>query len=131
MKETGLTYTQVLNWTTNIRKRKQKATIEKKKEKSRDVLDFMFLAQNRDNEMTRSLAQQRSSFSPPPPPPAAATAENSGAPTYSDNSGRRGEIHIDGEVLRSSQPPPPFDTGAQLAVQGTMGMDTPRNQEEV
>jgi hypothetical protein len=43
----GLTYSQVVNWTTNVRKRNLKATVEKGK-KPHHFLDFLFLADNRE-----------------------------------------------------------------------------------
>jgi hypothetical protein len=47
--KTGLTYSQVVNWTTNVRKRNLKATVENGK-KPHHFLDFLFLAQHRDNK---------------------------------------------------------------------------------
>lgn len=44
---TNLTYSQVVNWTTNVRKRNLKATVEKGK-KPHHFLDFLFLADDRD-----------------------------------------------------------------------------------
>jgi len=44
---TDLTYSQVVNWTTNVRKRNLKATVENGK-KPHHFLDFLFLAQHRD-----------------------------------------------------------------------------------
>lgn len=43
----GLTYSQVVNWTTNVRKRNLKATVEKGK-KPHHFLDFLFLADSRE-----------------------------------------------------------------------------------
>jgi len=45
-KATDLSYSQVVNWTTNVRKRNLKATIEGKK--PHHFLDFLFLAEHRD-----------------------------------------------------------------------------------
>ena len=48
-KETNLTYNQVVNWTTNVRKRNMKATVEGGK-KPHHFLDFLFLSQERDRQ---------------------------------------------------------------------------------
>lgn len=46
---TNLTFTQVVNWTTNVRKRNLKGTVEGGK-KPHHFMDFLFLAENRDKE---------------------------------------------------------------------------------
>lgn len=48
-KAAGLTKSQVVNWTTNVRKRNLKATVEKGK-KPHHFLDFLFLANDRDEK---------------------------------------------------------------------------------
>jgi len=48
---TNLTYSQVVNWTTNVRKRNLKATVEGGK-KPHHFLDFVFLSQDRDRRHT-------------------------------------------------------------------------------
>mmetsp|Transcript_15187 Transcript_15187/g.22549 ORF Transcript_15187/g.22549 Transcript_15187/m.22549 type:complete len:1052 (+) Transcript_15187:210-3365(+) len=52
-KAAGLKYSQVVNWTTNIRKRSLKATVENGK-KPHNFLDFLFLAEDRDKKLRRS-----------------------------------------------------------------------------
>ena len=47
--KTNLTYAQVVNWTTNVRKRNLKATVEGGK-KPHHFLDFLFLVQNREKK---------------------------------------------------------------------------------
>jgi len=46
----GLSYSQVVNWTTNVRKRNLKATVEHGK-KPHHFLDFLFLADDREKRM--------------------------------------------------------------------------------
>jgi hypothetical protein len=46
--QTGLSHSQVVNWTTNVRKRNRKATLGGKK--PHHFIDFMFLAQDRDEK---------------------------------------------------------------------------------
>ena len=48
-KETGLTEAQVVNWTTNVRKRNRKATLEENK-KPHHFIDYLFLAHDRDKQ---------------------------------------------------------------------------------
>lgn len=47
--QTGLTTSQIINWTTNVRKRNIKATCEGRK-KPHHFIDFLFLAQERDKK---------------------------------------------------------------------------------
>lgn len=49
MKHTGLSQSQVINWTTNVRKRNRKATCQGGK-KPHHFIDFLFLAQDRENQ---------------------------------------------------------------------------------
>jgi hypothetical protein len=51
---TGLTQSQIVNWTTNVRKRNMKATIEGGK-KPHHFVDFLFLAQDRDRRQAQGL----------------------------------------------------------------------------
>lgn len=46
----GLSYSQIVNWTTNVRKRNLKATVEHGK-KPHHFLDFLFLADDREKRM--------------------------------------------------------------------------------
>jgi hypothetical protein len=50
--ETGLTEAQVVNWTTNVRKRNRKATVEEGK-KPHHFIDYLFLAHHRDEQMKK------------------------------------------------------------------------------
>ncbi len=52
MEDCNLSYSQVVNWTTNVRKRSLKATVEKGK-KPHHFLDFMFLALNRESRTVK------------------------------------------------------------------------------
>lgn len=49
---TGLTHAQVVNWTTNVRKRNRKATLNGKK--PHHFIDFVFMAQEREEQKARS-----------------------------------------------------------------------------
>jgi Homeobox KN domain len=64
---TGLSNSQVVNWTTNVRKRNRKATCEEGK-KPHHFIDFLFLAHDREIKAR------------PPQPPV--TTSQYGAPTY-------------------------------------------------
>jgi hypothetical protein len=65
MLKTGLLQTQIVNWTTNVRKRNRKATCEGSK-KPHHFLDFLFLVQNReDQKKAEDSASSRRSASPP------------------------------------------------------------------
>lgn len=48
--KTNLSYSQIVNWTTNVRKRNLKATVEGGK-KPHHFLDFLFLVENRDKKI--------------------------------------------------------------------------------
>jgi Homeobox KN domain len=76
--KTGLTTSQVVNWTTNVRKRNRKAVLDNKK-KPHHFIDFLFLVQERENKKEesrrmyawqhrKSPEQQQSQQSPLPPP---------------------------------------------------------------
>jgi hypothetical protein len=51
---TGLSQSQIVNWTTNVRKRNMKATVEGGK-KPHHFVDFLFLAQDRDRRQAQGL----------------------------------------------------------------------------
>jgi len=53
--KTGLTHSQIVNWTTNVRKRNLKATVEGGK-KPHHFIDFVFLAQDRERRETQGLS---------------------------------------------------------------------------
>lgn len=53
MQLTGLDQSQIVNWTTNVRKRNMKATCEGLK-KPHHFIDFLFLAQARDNQRRKT-----------------------------------------------------------------------------
>jgi hypothetical protein len=67
MQRTGLTQSQVVNWTTNVRKRNRKATCENGK-KPHHFIDFLFLAQDRESRQQQktSAAQQQNALSERP-----------------------------------------------------------------
>jgi hypothetical protein len=67
MQRTGLTQSQVVNWTTNVRKRNRKATCENGK-KPHHFIDFLFLAQDRESRQQHksSAVQQQSELSSRP-----------------------------------------------------------------
>ncbi|GKY90416.1 hypothetical protein MPSEU_000015400 [Mayamaea pseudoterrestris] len=50
MQQTQLSHSQVVNWTTNVRKRNRKATCESRK-KPHHFLDFLFLKQHKINQL--------------------------------------------------------------------------------
>ncbi|GFH55132.1 hypothetical protein CTEN210_11608 [Chaetoceros tenuissimus] len=52
--QTDLSYSQVVNWTTNVRKRNLKATVQKGK-KPHHFLDFLFLADHRDKQHNKDV----------------------------------------------------------------------------
>jgi hypothetical protein len=66
---TGLSQSQIINWTTNVRKRNMKATVEGGK-KPHHFVDFLFLAQDRDRRQAQGLD-----------PPTTATPRKHKAPT--------------------------------------------------
>jgi hypothetical protein len=66
MKRTGLSHSQIVNWTTNVRKRNRKATCQKGK-KPHHYIDFLFLAQDRE---TRKKKNNSPTLQQPSPPPA-------------------------------------------------------------
>ena len=51
MQKTNLSYSQIINWTTNVRKRNRKATCQDGK-KPHHFIDFLFLAEKRESEAT-------------------------------------------------------------------------------
>jgi hypothetical protein len=61
MQQTGLTQSQVVNWTTNVRKRNRKATCEGGK-KPHHFLDFLFLKKAREKDSKR----KNLNVAPPP-----------------------------------------------------------------
>ena len=60
MEQTGLSRSQVVNWTANVRKRNQKGTLEGKK--PHHFIDFVFLAQERDNKKARGTKAESSKW---------------------------------------------------------------------
>jgi hypothetical protein len=62
---TGLSHSQVVNWTTNVRKRNMKATVEHGK-KPHHFLDFLFLASNRDKQNQTTTLNPVSPFGKSP-----------------------------------------------------------------
>jgi len=72
MQRTGLSQSQVVNWTTNVRKRNRKATCEGGK-KPHHFIDFLFLAQDREEKQQQQLATEAAAaqssllLSSPPP----------------------------------------------------------------
>lgn len=74
MSRTGLTNTQVVNWTTNVRKRNRKATCEDGK-KPHHFIDFLFLAHDRE---TKAQQQQM----PSAPSPTTTIKSQYGAPSH-------------------------------------------------
>jgi hypothetical protein len=82
MQQTGLTQTQVVNWTTNVRKRNRKATCQRGK-KPHHFIDFLFLKQDREKRQHDEIEHSPAAHEhhhhhhylpPPPPPPLAKTA---------------------------------------------------------
>lgn len=64
IKATGLSQSQVVNWTTNVRKRNRKATCEGGK-KPHHFIDFLFLKQDREKRVSNLLASPvRSTMQP-------------------------------------------------------------------
>jgi hypothetical protein len=61
--ETGLTRSQIVNWTTNVRKRNRKATLDGKK--PHHFIDFVFLAQERDKSQGGVSNPTTGSATPP------------------------------------------------------------------
>jgi len=55
-KATNLNNTQIVNWTTNIRKRNLKATVDREK-KPHHFLDFVFLSTEREKQLQRKYPQ--------------------------------------------------------------------------
>jgi len=60
-KATNLSDTQVVNWTTNVRKRNLKATVDGEK-KPHHFLDYLFLATDREKKMRREHSDMDFSF---------------------------------------------------------------------
>lgn len=58
MQRTGLSQSQVVNWTTNVRKRNRKATCENGK-KPHHFIDFLFLAHDREQKQKQQASQQQ------------------------------------------------------------------------
>mmetsp|Transcript_20985 Transcript_20985/g.31823 ORF Transcript_20985/g.31823 Transcript_20985/m.31823 type:complete len:127 (-) Transcript_20985:85-465(-) len=57
------TQSQVVNWTTNVRKRNLKATVENGK-KTRHFVDFLFLAANRERQQPQAGADGSQTMTP-------------------------------------------------------------------
>jgi Homeobox KN domain len=78
MASTGLSHSQVINWTTNVRKRNRKATCERGK-KPHHFIDFLFLVQDREDKMRAQQGQQSTFLSGPThysaQPPEAVTSQ--------------------------------------------------------
>jgi hypothetical protein len=64
MSRTGLSHSQVVNWTTNVRKRNRKATCENGK-KPHHFIDFLFLVQDRDEREEKAAIMQQYSAARP------------------------------------------------------------------
>ncbi|CAB9522545.1 Homeobox protein PKNOX1 [Seminavis robusta] len=101
MHQTNLTYSQVINWTTNVRKRNRKATCEEKK-KPHHFIDFLFLAQKRDSvQEERSITPEPASrkiFDTP-----TTNAENSTPGTASRKNKRRADSSLPPLLSPASQ----------------------------
>lgn len=69
--QTGLSHSQIVNWTTNVRKRNRKATCENGK-KPHHFLDFLFLVHDRESKEEEQayteVASQTAGLLPPLPP---------------------------------------------------------------
>jgi Homeobox KN domain len=61
---TGLSHSQIVNWTTNVRKRNRKATCENGK-KPHHFLDFLFLVHDRETKMEEEASTKAPSKVPP------------------------------------------------------------------
>lgn len=105
--QTGLSTSQVVNWTTNVRKRNRKAVLDNKK-KPHHFIDFLFLVQERENKKAESRRmfawQQRK---PPEYHPSAGNWQQCGPSRshqqhYHDHNPHQGQRYPQGSQLRVS-----------------------------
>ena len=88
---TGLSHSQVINWTTNVRKRNRKATLSGKK--PHHFIDFVFLAQDRDDKQKKNSndkeakkpKEEKKEQAPTKPPPRKKTTKKRKKPSSSSS----------------------------------------------